>query len=126
MVSVFLTEKSAEFHHEIDCVRLNHSARNMTFYGITGRQVIYKRTFNLGSDYTVLDGEIIFKGRGFISGFKSGEAVLGPVVEGVAMSKGSDNKLNVMTSTYFAGLAYMFLPVVYGGDVLRSFEQCKY
>ncbi|MFM5870704.1 hypothetical protein ACET6Z_05480 [Aeromonas veronii] len=108
----------------IECVKFYHSAKTITLEGLKDHQIIYKRVLIFGTDYTISDGHVEFKVNYDIAGFKSGDPLLGLGIEKIKISRGEGNKLTIAKSIAVTGLVYMFMPIIYQGECLHSFEQC--
>lgn len=109
-------------HEEIDLVRVTVSVAKTLLIGAYSQQSIVKeQEFVEGVDFKITGGRVILDREGGVAGLKGGEPLLGLYYGSSEIGLDIQGNAKFYSSGAAAGMAFLVIPIVAGGDQTVKF-----
>lgn len=101
-------------HHAIDLIEVAPTPSSVTVNAIANGCVVYTQSYTVGRDIKISNGRIIVRRKlEHLLSRGSGDVLVGPSFEEIALGLDEDNQGMYRSSTFAAGLVFLMLPVAF-------------
>jgi hypothetical protein len=105
-------------HAEVEFIEVTSADNSLTAKAIQNGCVVYEKTYIIGKDFDIKNGQLVIHKRIYPLGAGSGNVIAGPAYEEITLGIDTGKQGKARSTYYQAGLIFLLIP--YAGSMTQD------